>query len=186
MQSEGGEKAERYSSGGLVSGVVGLVAVAAVIGFGLFSDADGFAPWAYPALLFAGVLVWAILLRPAVLLHREELELRNVLHSRFIPFARMTSVTINQMTVVGVGHDTFVGSGFGRSRTTINRDAKAERDAATGQHSVGWLVEEKLRRRMKPHDPVTDPGEIRRVWAVPEIVALAVLAVVTLVVALVA
>lgn len=186
MQSEGGEKAERYSSGGLVSGVVGLVAVAVMIGFGLVSDADGFAPWAYPALLLAGVLVWAILLRPAVVLHRDELELRNVLHSRFIPFARITSVKINQMTVVGVGDDTFVGSGFGRSRMTIKRDAKAEREAASDQHSVGWLVEEKVRRRTRPHDPVADPGEVRRVWAMPEIVALAVLAVVTLVVALVA
>lgn len=185
MESEGGEKAERYSSGGLVSGVLGLVAVAAMLGYGLVSDRDGYAPWAYPALLFAGVLVWAILLRPAVVLHRDELELRNVLHSRFIPFARISSVAINQMTVVVVDDDKFVGSGFGRSRITINRDAKAGPDAGSGQHSVGWLVEEKVRRRMRPHDAVTDRGEVRRAWAVPEIVALAALGLATVVVLLV-
>ena len=185
MESEGGEKAERYSSGGLVSGVVGLVAVVAMLGYGLVSDRDGFAPWAYPGLLLAGVLIWVILLRPAVLLHRDELELRNVLHSRFIPFARITSVQIKQMTVVVVDDEKFVGSGFGRSRHTINRDAKAGPDASSEQHSIGWLVEEKVRRRMKPHDAVTDPGEVRRVWALPEIVALAVLGLVTVVVLLV-
>lgn len=186
MQSEGDGKAERYSSGGLVSGVVGLVAVVAVIGYGLASDGDGFAPWAYPGLLLAGVLVWAILLRPAILLHRDELELRNVLHSRFVPFARITSVQINQMTVVEVDEDRFIGSGFGRTRLTINRDAKAGPGAPSEQHSVGWLVEEKIRRRMKPHDAVSDPGEVRRTWALPEIVAIGVLAAVTLVVALAA
>jgi hypothetical protein len=186
VQSEGDGKAERYSSGGLVSGVLGLVAVVAVIAFGLVAEGDGFAPWAYPALLLAGVLVWAILLRPAILLHRDELELRNVLHSRFIPFARITAVQVNQMTVVEVDDEKFIGSGFGRSRLTINRDAKAGPDAPSTQHSVGWLVEEKLRRRMTPHDPYAEPGEVRRTWAVPEIAALVVLAVVTLVVALVA
>ncbi|HWJ09602.1 MAG TPA: hypothetical protein VNS46_09525 [Nocardioides sp.] len=186
MQSEGGGKAERYSSGGLVSGVVGLVAVVAVIGFGLFSDEAGFAPWAYPALLLAGVLVWTVLLRPAIVLHADELELRNILHSRFVPFARMTSVQVKQMTVVEVGEERFVGSGFGRSRLTINRDAKAGPSAPSEQRSVGWLVEEKVRRRMMPHDGFTDLGEVRRTWAVPEIAAIVVLAVVTLVVALVA
>lgn len=185
MQNEGDEKAERYSSGGLVSGVVGLIAVVALIAFGLLTEGDGFAPWAYPALLLAGVLVWAILLRPAVLLHRDELELRNVLHSRFIPFARITSVQINQMTVVVVEDRRFVGSGFGRSRLTINRDAKVGPDAPAERHSVGYLVEEKVRRRMRPHDAVTDPGEVRRTWAVPEIAALAVLTLATLVAVLV-
>lgn len=186
MQNEGDEKAERYSSGGLISGVVGLVAVVALIAFGLVSGGDGFAPWAYPALLLAGVLVWAILLRPAVLLHRDELELRNVLHSRFIPFARISSVQINQMTVVHVDDDKFIGSGFGRSRLTINRDAKVGPAAPAEQHSLGYLVEEKIRRRMRPHDAVSDPGEVRRTWAVPEIVALAVLALVTALTLLVA
>lgn len=79
------------------------------------------------------------------------------------------------MTVVVVDEDRFVGSGFGRSRLTINRDAKAGPGARPEEHSVGWLVEEKVRRRMKPHDAFTERGEVRRVWALPEIVALAVL-----------
>lgn len=186
MGSEGVEKGERYSSGGLVSGVVGMVVVLAVLGYGLFGDDAGLAPWVYPGLLLAGVLVWAILIRPAVLLHPEEIELRNVLHSRFIPFARMTSVAIQQVTVIEVGEDRFVGSGFGRARTAINRDAKVGSDAPLDRRSVGWLIEEKVRRRMQAAETRGEPAAVRRTWALPEIVAMVVLLVATLVTALVA
>ncbi|WP_028653926.1 hypothetical protein [Nocardioides sp. J54] len=185
MQSEGVEKAERYSSGGLVSGFLGIGTVLALLVFAVLSDDDGFAPWAFPALLLAAVLMWAVLLRPAVVLHPGELELRNVLHSRFIPYPLMTDVQVKQVTVVEVGDERFVGAGLGRSRGTMRSDAKAGPDI-TADHSIGWLVEEKVRRRMNPHDPVADPGPVRRVWALPEVGAIAVLAVVTLVLALVA
>ena len=82
MQSEGVDKVERYSSGGLVMGVTGLVLLAAVMIYGLVDDEAGFAPWAYPFCLLLGVLTWLVMIRPAVRLHRDELELRNVLHTR--------------------------------------------------------------------------------------------------------
>lgn len=186
MRSEGVEKGERYSSGGLVSGVVGLVAVVAVLGYGLFVDDAGLAAWAFPGLLLVAALVWAILIRPAVVLHPEEIELRNVLHSRWVPFARMTSVAINQVTIVEVEDDRFVGSGFGRARLAINRDAKAGPDARAEQRSLGWLVEEKVRRRMEAAETRGEPAAVRRTWALPEIVTLGALSVVTLVTALVA
>lgn len=186
MENEGVAKVERYRSGGTISGVVGMAAVILLLVWGLVSNNDGMSPWAFPALVLGGVLVWAILLRPSIALHADELELRNVLHRRFVPFARITSIRIDQMTVVEVDEARYVGSGFGRSRLTINRDAKAGPDAPAEQHSVGWLVEEKIRRRMRPHDAVADVGEVRREWAWPEIGALAVLALATLVTALVA
>lgn len=186
MRSEGVEKAERYSSGGLVSGVVAMVAVVAVLAHGLLSEDAGLEPWVYPGLLLAGVLVWAVLIRPAVVLHPEEVELRNVLHSRWIPFSRMTSVAIQQVTVIEVGEDRFVGSGFGRARPAINRDAQVAPDAPSTQRSLGRLVEEKVQRRMAAAESVEEPAAVRRTWAVPEIVALGALTVATLVTALVA
>ncbi len=184
MQSEGDEKAERYRSGGLFSGVVGLLVVVALLVYGLVSETDGFGAWVYPLLLLVGVLCWAILLRPAVLLHRDEIELRNVLHTRWIPFGRIDQVQVGQVTSVHADERRYVGSGFGRSRLTINRDARAGEDSSTGRHSLGWLVEEKIHRRMRAEGAATGP--VRRTWAWPEIVALVVLTLATLVTALVA
>lgn len=179
MESEGIERPERYRTGGLASGVIGIVTAVGLFVFGVVSDRDGFAPWAFPLLLAFGVLSWAILIRPAVLLHRDVLELRNVLHSRWIPFARIDDLQVTQVTKVRVGDQTYVAAGLGRSRRAIVQDARAEADGARGQHSLGWLVEEKVRRRMNPHDavPDPDPAPVRRTWAVPEIAALAAFAV---------
>lgn len=177
MESEGNERPEHYRSGGLVAGVIGIATAVGLVAFGVVSDRDGFAPWAFPLLLAFGVLSWAILIRPAVLLHRDELELRNVLHSQWIPFARIDDVQVKQVTKVHVGDQTYVAAGLGRSRRAIHHDARAGQDGGREQYSLGWLVEEKVRRRMNPHDAVTDPAPVRRTWAVPEIAALAVFAV---------
>ncbi|MCR1784544.1 hypothetical protein KVF89_18520 [Nocardioides carbamazepini] len=190
MQNEGVEKAERYSSGGLVVGVIGLVFVAIAIGYGLLDPEAGFAAWAYPFCLLLGVLIWAILIRPALRLHREELELRNALHTRWVPFALITSLEIGQVTVVQVGEAKYVGSGFGRTRRTIRHDKRATDDTPLEKRSTAWLIEDKLRRRMadgrdRVARDVGAGGEVRLAWAWPEIGALVVLAVVTVVLALV-
>ncbi|WP_436699535.1 hypothetical protein [Nocardioides sp. BYT-33-1] len=191
MQNEGVEKPERYSSGGLVVGVIGLVFVAIAIGYGLLDPEAGFAPWAYPLCLLVGVLIWIVLLRPALVVRRDELEMRNALHTRWVPFALMTSVEISQVTVVKVGEATYVGSGFGRTRRTMRHDKRAAHDTPLEKRSTAWLIEDKLRRRMADgRDRVArDPdagGAVRLAWAWLEIGALAVLTVATLVVALVA
>ena len=182
MRSEGVGKAERYSSGGVVSGVVGLAVAVAILGFAVFDSGSDFPAWGYPLTVLAAVGVWAVLIRPAVVLHEAELELRNVFHSRWVPYARITSVVVGQVTTIRVDEAKYVGSGFGRSRLAINRDAKATQAGLTDKHSLGWLVEEKLQRRAKAAVREGEPaGEVRRTWAVPEIAALAVLAAVTLV-----
>lgn len=179
MEIEGGEKPERFRAGGVVSGVVGIATALGLVVFGVVSDRDGFAPWAFPVLLAFGLLSWAMLIRPAVVLHRDELELRNVLHSRWIPFDRMDDFQVTQVTKVRVGERTYVGAGLGRSRRAMVHDVKAGVDQGKGQHSLGWLVEEKVHRRMHPHDAVPGGGEVRRTWAVPEVAGFAILAVAT-------
>ncbi|MDQ6522052.1 hypothetical protein RB608_00495 [Nocardioides sp. LHD-245] len=194
MQNEGVEKAERYSSGGLVVGVIGLVFVAIAIGYGLLDPEAGFAPWAYPFCLLLGVLIWMILIRPALRLHHDELELRNALHTRWVPFALITSVEIGQVTVVNVGETKYVGSGFGRTRRTIRQDKSAAHDTPLEKRSTAWLIEDKLHRRMAAgqeraaRELRSGEGVERRVrhaWAWPEIGALVVLLVATVVLALV-
>ena len=189
MQNEGVDKVERYSSGGLVMGVTGLVLVAAVMTYGLVDDEAGFAPWAYPFCLLLGVLTWMVMIRPAVRLHRDELELRNVLHSRWVPFAAITRVDITQVTVVDVGEQRYVGSGFGRTRGTIRQDRRASHDTPLEKRSAAWLIQDKIERRIASarERRTTSEGaaEVRHAWAWPEIAVLALLAVATVVLALV-
>lgn len=187
MQNEGVGKPERYSSGGLVIGVVGLLLVAAVIAYGLLDAEAGFAPWAYPFCLLLGVLVWTVLIRPALRLHRDELELRNALHTRWVPFAVITSVQISQVTVVRVGERRFVGSGFGRTRRAIRHDGRAAHDTPVEKRSTAWLIEDKIERRIASARDLGAAGpapEPRHAWAWPEIALLGALAVATLVLAL--
>ncbi len=181
MQNEGVEKAEAYRSGGPAVGVIGLVLIAATIGYGLLDPESGFAPWGYALCLLLGVLVWMVLIRPAVRIHADEVELRNMAHTRWVPFALATSVEVGQVTVVYVGERRYVGSGFGRTRRTLLRDGKAPGDTPLQKRSAGWLIEDKLRRRIASARESSAPmGEVRRVWAWPEITAAVVLAVATL------
>jgi len=189
VQNEGVDKVERYSSGGLVVGLIGMALALAVLVYGLVDDEAGFAPWAYPFCLLLGLLAYLVLVRPAIRLHRDELELRNVLHSRWVPFALITGVEIAQVTVVRVGEQRYVGSGFGRTRRTIRQDGRAAHDTPLEKRSTAWLIEDKVERRAAAarERRTTDDAalEVRHAWAWPEITALGVLTVATVVLALV-
>lgn len=189
MQNEGVGKVERYSSGGLVPGVIGLVLVAGTLGYGLFEPEAGFAPWAYPLCLLAGAAVWVVMVRPALRLHAGEVELRNILDTHRVPYALITSVDIGHVTVVHAGDERYVGSGFGRSRRTMRRDKAAPGDTPLEKRSVAWLIENRIQRRsQEARNAAAWAGEtppVRHQWAWVEIGVLATLAVATLVAALV-
>jgi hypothetical protein len=190
VQNEGVDKVERYSSGGLVMGVAGLVLLAAVMIYGLVDDEAGFAPWAYPFCLLLGVLTWMVMVRPALRLHHDAVELRNVLHTRWVPFERITSIEIAQVTVVRVEEQRYVGSGFGRTRRIIRQDGRASHDTPLEKRSTAWLIEDKIERRIasarERRTTSGPPAEVRHAWAWPEITLLGVLAALTVVLALVA
>ncbi|WP_408896427.1 hypothetical protein ACJ5H2_16075 [Nocardioides sp. R1-1] len=189
MQNEGAGKVERYSSGGLVPGVVGLVLVAGTFGYGLFEPEAGFAPWAYPLCLLAGAAVWVVMVRPALRLHPDDVELRNILDSHRVPYALVTSVDIGHVTVVHAGDERYVGSGFGRGRRTMRQDKAASGDTPLEKRSTAWLIENRIERRAQAaRDAASWSGatsQVRHQWAWVEIGVLATLAVATLVAALV-
>ncbi|TNM40494.1 hypothetical protein FHP29_10635 [Nocardioides albidus] len=189
MQNEGVGKVERYSSGGLVMGIVGLVLLAAVMIYGIADPEAGFAPWAYPFCLLLGVLTWMVMIRPAVRLHGDEIELRNPLHTRWVPFAVITSVEIAQVTILRSGEERYVGSGFGRTRRTIRSDSRAAHDTPLEKRSTAWLIEDKIERRIAAARERRTTGDavpgVRHAWAWPEIALLGVLAAATVVTALV-
>jgi hypothetical protein len=207
VRSEGVDKVERYSSGGKGLGIFGLVIVAAFVAYGLIDRGADFQPWFIALCLLCGAIIWSALVRPALVLHEDELELRNIVHDRWVPYARITDFRIDQVTFVFTDEgDKYVGAGFGRSRRMIRRDGAggvasggfmSSRFASmtpaddTERHSLGWLIQDKVRRRaasaqekaeLSPELPV---APTRAAWAWPQIVMLAGLTLVTVVLAIV-
>lgn len=198
MQNEGVEKVERYSSGGRGTGVVGLVIVAAVALYGILDRGADYQAWFIALCVLFAALLWAILLRPALVLHDDEIELRNILKDRWIPYARITEIKIDQMTVVHTEDDKYIGAGFGRSRRMIRRDGTSggtagldlngrfesgfAADPPDERRSIGWLVQDKVQRRAaNARDLGADPGPVRATWSWPVVALLGGLALVTLV-----
>lgn len=171
---------ERFSSGGRVLGAIGIVGVAAVLAYGALDRRAGFEPWAYPLCLLVGVAIWTTLVRPGLLMDASTLELRNLLHSRWIPLARITDVSVGQVAVVHADGRRYVGTGVGRTRRQIRQDARRPDDRPE-ERSYGLLVEHRIRRRAEDARAVAggEPPVVRRTWAWPEIGALGLLTIAT-------
>lgn len=187
MRDEGDEQAARFSSGGRGLGIVGLVGVAVFLAYGVLDNDADFAPWGYTLTLLVGLAIWVILVRPSLRVEHGILELRNMLHSRWIPLARITDVSVGQVTVVQADGRKYVGSGVGRSRRQMRRDDSQGADARPQDQSLGWVVQHRLRRLSEDARDlaVEDLPPTRRTWAWPEIGALVGLALATVVLRLV-
>ncbi|WP_418063822.1 hypothetical protein [Pimelobacter simplex] len=202
MRNEGVEKVERYSSGGRGTGLVGLVIVGAVALYGILDRGADFPAWFIALCVLFAALLWAILLRPALVLHDDEIELRNILKDRWIPYALITEIKIDQMTVVHTDDTKYIGAGFGRSRRMIRRDGASggtagldlngrfesgfAADPPDERRSIGWLVQDKVQRRAaNARDLGAVPGPVRSAWSWPVVGLLGGLALVTLVLGLV-
>lgn len=189
MQSEGVKKSERYSSGGGIAGGIGIVGLAAGVGVGLFDSRADFPAWIYSCAVLLAVAIWALMLRPAVVLDDDGIELRNVLQSVWVPYARIKDVAVTQFTTIRTTDERkFTGSGFGRTRRAMKYDQARAGEGTAKNVSIGWLVEDKIQRRADAaRDLAGAPGdataEARRAWALPEIASLSLAAVVTLVLA---
>jgi hypothetical protein len=180
VRNEGVEKSELFRSGGTTVGGVGLVVAAAVLVHS--TVVSGFDPLTWTVTLLAALTVWSVLIRPALVLHADELEVRNISHTLHIPYRLIREVEVHQVTRVHAGDRTYVAGGFGRSRGTIRKDAKVPSDARIGQHSLAHLVEERINRRAREAgriDDASEPAPVRRDWAAPELAAAAVLVVAT-------
>lgn len=182
MESEGLKKSERFSTGGMVGGVCGILVVVTVLVLGTADSSGEFPAWAYPAGAFVAVAIWAILLRPCLVLGPKDVELRNIFHSRWVPYALITDVNIELVTTIRTESGEYVASGFGRTRRKMRRDERGLVEERPKDPSLGWLVEAKLKRRVDDAKyALGEVGEVRLARAWPEIVAMAVTAVATLV-----
>lgn len=183
MRGEGDERAASFNNGGRGIGFVGLAVVALFLAYGVVDRDAGFAPWGYALCLLVGVAIWVVLVRPALHVEGGTLELRNMLHSCWIPLARVTDVSVDHVTTVEADGRRYVGSGVSRTTRQVRRDARHGVPARPQDQSYGWVVQHRLRRMAADARDlsVEEPPATRRTWAWPEIVALVGLALATVV-----
>jgi hypothetical protein len=163
---------------GRVMGVLAVGLAVAVMVYALFDGEGGFeAPVAWGA-AFAAILSYAALLRPAVRVEKDELVLRNMLDTHHIPLAAVDEVAVRQVMAVRADEKRFVSPAIGHSflRTVRPKTERGGDKTFTYQDYVRDRIldlADGARRRLNGADAPAPT----RVWALPELIGLAVTAV---------
>jgi hypothetical protein len=134
-----------------------------------------------------GVLMWCFLLRPRVLLGPEQLVLRNAFSDWLIPLRLVEDVVVRQVTVVHAGEHSYQGVGVGRplrrllrehpGREPVEPDTPTRASAPHTDAQVPDFMVRQVLERVAALPPSQAGGQVRREYAVPELVALVVLVV---------
>lgn len=204
-----GVTVEKFArNGGSVIAVLGALAVAGfVVGWAL--DPGDVPLWVPATALLGGVVLYASTVRPRVLVAGDELVLRNMFSTVFLPLATIEEIAVQQVLAVRAGERRFVCAGAGRSLRAVMRGSavqKARTQAGGLTGEVGFelergmdyadYIESRVRQLIRDDrsrrgiTSVFSPAaeelrtRIRREWAWPEIGVL-VAALVFLVVAVV-
>lgn len=170
---------ERFPpTSGRVSGVIGLVTAAVVLGLAIWPRDTGTPLGVAIVACFGALVTWVTLLRPALWVTTDDLVLRNMLVTTYVPLAAIDRVITAQVLAVIAGEQRYVSPVIGYSlRQTVtgrNRDAKAPTAADTYQ----VFVEERIMHHAKTAREKGAPATaVRRSLAWPEIAGLVVLAV---------
>jgi len=200
VRSPRGTPAERFrSTNGRFLGAVGLLAVVALVVFVAVTESNLRGFQIFLGLAIAGMLIWMVLLRPAVTAYPGILLLRNMLSDTELPLARIDSVVVRHALNVWAGERRYVNPAIGRSSRSMleqgRRPVRSSGPGATfgdppgGQGHAAALgiaadyptfVEQRIRTLAKDarRDAVGEPPPVRRTWAVPEIAVVVVLALV--------
>jgi hypothetical protein len=112
---------EKYRSGSsLVTGVIGLLATAAIGVLTLVDYQAG--DWKIlVGCAFVGLVVWVVLVRPMVAVAGDRLELRGMLSQVRLPLASVEDVKVAQYVAVRSAGRTWTCPGVGRSKRQISR-----------------------------------------------------------------
>lgn len=160
------------TSAGRISGWLGLVVAVVLAGL----TVAGQLPWGW---LGAAVVVawfgWAAMLRPRIGLTADDLVLRGIVSTTFVPLGRIRTIKVQQVFAVWVGEQRYVSPAVGHSRRQVVRPTRA----AKGAMYEADAVEDAVRAAMR--DTIGSAKPVTRTWAWPEI-ALGVAALLLLVV----
>lgn len=155
-----------FNASGRVTGVVGLLLCLAALVLCVVDHVD---PAVVIGVLLFALLIHAALLRPRIGTTPELLIYRRMFSDLIIPLAAIGQVRVARYFEATVRGRRFVSPAVGRSlRRTVLRQP---RDPLT---VYADLVEDQTHQRIRDARallaPDADPGEVRRTWAVPEIV----------------
>ncbi|WP_148571083.1 hypothetical protein [Nocardioides caldifontis] len=141
----------------------------------------------------AGVVVWAVLLRPRATAYDDTLVLHNQVSDWHLPLAKVDDVAVRHTLNVWVGGKRYSCPGIGRASRQMVRGSDgnptsvfARRNdarqgggdaASIGEVDYATFVENRIDElaRIARRDG-GEPPAVRRSWAVPELTAMAVLA----------
>jgi hypothetical protein len=176
---------------GLFPGVLGLALVAVVVVLTLVANRSVGGVRVALAALAVGVLIYAYLVRPRVVLGPRTVLLRNAFIDYVIPYAAIQDVSVRTVTRVYVGERTYAGIGVGHpARKLLREQGQRRPDSPPAQTSLrGQVLHDAIpdfvaAQVLEKATLSTEGGEagpVRRKLAVPELVALGVLVVAFLV-----
>lgn len=184
---------------GLYSGWLGIALAALVLVTVLLDDHSlRGARFALGATIF-GLLMWAFMLRPRVVVGATEVELRNPFTSWHVPLVDVRRVEVRAVTMVHTDERRYDGVAVGRPVRTLVRGRtvpqrslgvpglganRISEGAAASQMPKGelddngvadFLVEQILAAAARAREVSSGPGTPRRSWAWAELVALGAL-----------
>lgn len=181
---------ERFpATSGRFSGVLGLVLVTVFLVLSLLAWDPGTPLGVAILSLLGAVLIWAVLLRPAVWTTHRDLVLRGIFHTTRIPLAAVDDVIVTQVLAIRVGERRYTSPAIGyttRQNTKI-RLRKGSEGTPSETKVAQAFAESRIRhladdtrertgvRRGSPEQAAL-AGDVRRRWAWPEMVAAVVLA----------
>ena len=175
-------KVQRFhATNGRASGFIGLACAAIVLAFAIAAHDTG-EPLGIAILAVLGaLLVWAIILRPAVWTTERHLVMRSMFHTDTIPLRTIERVVVAQVLAVFANGRRFVSAAIGYStRQTIKNRTEARSGRGTPRTALDTyqvFVEERLTHLAKEDRERYPEGETtpRRSLAWPEIVGVVVL-----------
>jgi hypothetical protein len=181
---------ERFTpTSGRFSGVVGLLTVGAILVVAVL-DWDAGTPLGVGILAVLGaILVWSALLRPALWVTSRELVLRGMFSTTRVPLAAIDTVVVTQVLAVKVGDSRYaspvigytvrqtVKARVGRESGSSGRASGAQDHQAFVEARIAHLAQDardRLGIRKGAPEQQALAADVRRTWAVPELVAVAV------------
>ncbi|WP_183092478.1 hypothetical protein [Nocardioides stalactiti] len=139
-----GQEIERFSAvGSRIIGGLGLAVVVLVALLGVTGAGGDYHPAVYPVCGLLGLLFWATMIRPRVVVNGDDLHLHGSFSDVTVPLAAVEDVVVRQWLSVQVGGQSFTTVGVSRShRQGVRDDRKGD---ATFDKSYGAIVEARLR-----------------------------------------
>lgn len=174
------EPVERFRpTSGQVTGYGSLVAIGVLLVYVALDERTLTGLRIATGAVFFGVLLWVTVLRPRVTAYPDVLHMQNSVRDVLVPWTSIDEVNLGRVLSVWVGGERHVCTGIGASLR--RRTPPASRpDQPGGEHHVdhGEYVADRIRtlvqeahRRAAREGGTTDERP-RRVWAVPELLAL--------------